>query len=252
VSWEDRESVRGVEYDLVINLEDDTDVAGFVQQVRYKQLFGAYMNGQDTLSYTEDSRRWFDLSLISVYGRKKADQLKFQNRCSYQQLIFEGLGLGFEGEKYLLPETIATDLSGDIAIAPVAGAVWPMKNWAFYDQLQGELETKGLKVNVLPKRGSLLEHLADVRNHRFLVGGDSLPMHLALGSEVPCVSIFTCTSPWEIYDYGIQTKIVSPLLGEFFYSRGFDSRATTAISMEEVLRAVMANLDSHLKFLKTP
>ena len=29
VSWEDRESVRGVEYDLVINLEDDTDVAGF-------------------------------------------------------------------------------------------------------------------------------------------------------------------------------------------------------------------------------
>ena len=48
VSWEDRESVRGVEYDLVINLEDDTDVAGFVQQVRYKQLFGAYMNGQAT------------------------------------------------------------------------------------------------------------------------------------------------------------------------------------------------------------
>jgi ADP-heptose:LPS heptosyltransferase len=247
VSWEDRESVRGAEYDLVINLEDDADVAGFVQQVRHKQLFGAYMNGQDTLSYTEDSRRWFDLSLISVYGRKKADQLKFQNRYPYQQLIFEGLGLGFNGEKYLLPETVATDLSGDIAISPVAGAVWPMKNWAHYDQLQGELEAKGLKVNVLPKRGSLLEHLADVRNHRFLVGGDSLPMHLALGSEIPCVSIFTCTSPWEIYDYGIQTKIVSPLLGEFFYSRGFDSRATTAIRMEEVFRAVMANIDSHLK-----
>ncbi|MBV8378413.1 MAG: hypothetical protein JO279_15550 [Verrucomicrobia bacterium] len=243
-SWEDRDTVLGIEYDLVINLEDDADVAAFVQQVRYKQLFGAHINGQNTVSYTEDSCRWFDLSLISVYGRKRADQLKFQNRCAYQQLIFDGLGLHFEGEKYLLPETVATDLSGDVAIAPVAGAVWPMKNWAHYDQLQRELEAKGLKVNVLPKRGSLLEHLADVRNHRLLVGGDSLPMHLALGSEVPCVTLFTCTSPWEIYDYGIQTKIVSPLLGEFFYSRGFDARATTAIGVEEVFSSVMAKISS--------
>ncbi len=240
VSWEDRDIVRGADYDLVINLEDDLDVAAFVQQVRHQQLFGAYVNGQNALSYTEDSRRWFDLSLISVYGRKKADQLKFQNRYAYQQLIFEGLGLRFEGEKYLLPEAAATDLSGDIAIAPVAGAVWPMKNWAHYDQLQHQLEAKGLKVNVLPRRDSLLEHLGDVQNHRCLVGGDSLPMHLALGSETACVSLFTCTSPWEIYDYGIQTKIISPLLGEFFYGRGFDSRATTAIGVDEVLSAVMS------------
>ena len=73
---------------------------------------------------------------------------------------------------------------------------------------------------MLPKRSSLLEHLADVRNHRCLVGGDSLPMHFALGTGTPCVTLFTCTSPWEIYEYGIQKKIVSPLLEEFFYKRG--------------------------------
>ena len=33
------------------------------------------------------------LSLISVYGRKRADELKFLNRRTYQDLIFEGLGL---------------------------------------------------------------------------------------------------------------------------------------------------------------
>ena len=49
-------------------------------------------------------------------------------------------------------------------------------------------------------------------------------MHFALGTGTPCVSIFTCTSPWEIYDYGIQKKIVSPLLEEFFYKRGYDER----------------------------
>jgi hypothetical protein len=68
-------------------------------------------------------------------------------------------------------------------------------------------------------------------------------MHFALGTATPCVSLFTCTSPWEIYDYGVQKKIVSPLLEEFFYKRGYDKRATTAISVDEVLSAVMAQLD---------
>jgi ADP-heptose:LPS heptosyltransferase len=118
-----------------------------------------------------------------------------------------------------------------------------MKNWAFYDQLKNELEAAGLTVNVLPKRASLLEHMNDVRNHRCLVGGDSLPMHFALGTATPCVSLFTCTSPWEIYGYGLQTKIVSPFLGEFFYKRGFDLRATTAISVDEVFEATMQRLN---------
>ena len=67
-------------------------------------------------------------------------------------------------------------------------------------------------------------------------------MHLALGTETPCVTLFNCTSPWEIYDYGIQKKIISPRLEEFFYKRGFDRRATTAITVEEVLREVMSQL----------
>ena len=69
-------------------------------------------------------------------------------------------------------------------------------------------------------------------------------MHLALGSGLRCVSIFSCTSPWEIYEYGLQEKIVSPLLEKFFYKRGYYQSATTAISVEEVMDAVMAQLDA--------
>jgi ADP-heptose:LPS heptosyltransferase len=119
-----------------------------------------------------------------------------------------------------------------------------MKKWAYYDELKRQLEDQGLTVNVLPKRSSLLEHLADVRNHKCLVGGDSLPMHFALGTGIPCVTLFTCTSPWEIYDYGVQKKIVSPLLEEFFYKRGYDERATTAITVDEVEVAVVTQLEA--------
>ena len=244
LSWEEREGLLDAHYDLVINLEDTLDVAQFLKTVRRSEMFGAYADSDDSLRYTDNSRRWFDLSLISSYGRQQADRLKFLNRNTYQEMIFDGLGFHFAGETYWLPEPIETGLAGDVAIAADAGPIWPMKQWAHYDQLRQQLEDLGLTVNVLRKRSSLLEHLSDVRNHRCLVGGDSLPMHLALGTGTRCVTLFTCTSPWEIYDYGVQTKIVSPLLEEFFYKRGYDKRATTAISVEEVSNAVIAQLEA--------
>jgi len=241
-SWEDREKVRDRAYDLVINLEDTPDVAGFLASIECSRRFGAYLAGENQIKYTDDSRKWFDLSLISVHGRAEADRLKYLNRRTYQDLIFEGLGYSFASEKYLLPASPDTGLHGDVAIAAEAGPVWPMKIWAYYKQLQERLESEGLKVNVLPKRATLLEHLGDVRGHKCLVGGDSLPMHLALGSGVHCVTIFNCTSPWEIHEYGLMTKIVSPLLGEFFYKRGFEVRATNAIGLDEVYAATMKRL----------
>ena len=238
-SWERRTAALDVDYDLAINLEDTVDVALFLQTVNSRKIFGAYCDPSGSLRYTENSKPWFDLSLISSYGRQRADRLKFLNRRTYQELVFTGLGLRFSGEPYLLPEPIETGLSGDVAIASEAGPVWPMKRWAYYDELKSQLENRGLIVNILPKRSSLLEHLADVQKHKCLVGGDSLPMHFALGTGARCVTLFTCTSPWEIYDYGIQQKLISPLLREFFYKREYDRRATTAINMEQVLEAVL-------------
>jgi heptosyltransferase-2 len=242
-SWNDRHLVPDIKYDLIINLEDSLEIGLYLKTLQATQLFGAYVDSQNNLRYTNDSRGWFDLSLISTYGREQADKLKLKNRRTYQELIFEGLSLRFGGEPYLLPGPIKTGLSGDVAIAADAGEVWPMKKWVYYDELKQQLEGRGLTVNVLPKRSSLLEHLCDVKNHHCLVGGDSLPMHFALGTGTPCVTLFTCTSPWEIYGYGVQKKIVSPLLEEFFYKRGYDKRATTAITVKEVFDAVMAQLE---------
>ena len=242
--WEARARALDIPYDLAINLEDSLEVAHFQKNVKSADIFGAYADSTDRLCYTDNSKRWFDLSLISSYGRDEADRLKLLNRQTYQELIFEGLGLRFAADPYLLPNSIETGLSGDVAIAADSGHVWPMKKWAYYGELKEALEDMGLTVNVLPQRRSLLEHLADVRNHRCLVGGDSLPMHFALGSRTSCVTLFTCTSPWEIYDYDTQKKIVSPLLEEFFYKRGYDERATRAITVDEVIDAVMTQLDT--------
>lgn len=234
VSWKHSSDFLGIDFNLVINLEDSMEMAKLVGQLQYKELFGAYLSHSNNIAYTENSRSWFDLSLVSRFGRIKADELKLQNRKSYQELIFSCLGYEFHNDGYFLPHATASALAGDIAIASTAGNVWPMKRWAFYDQLKHKLEDDGHVVNFLPSRRTLLEHIADVQSHKCLVSGDTLPMHIALGSGMKCVTLFQCTSPWEIHDYGLQTKILSPLLEKYFYKRDFDVEATTCIPLDVV------------------
>ena len=70
-SWEERTKTLRTHYDLVINLEDTVDVAQFLKTVRNREIFGAYLDfGNGALRYTANSKRWFDLSLISSYGRQ--------------------------------------------------------------------------------------------------------------------------------------------------------------------------------------
>ena len=58
---------------------------------------GAQLGPDNSVVYTNDSGSWFDLSIISRHGRERADELKLANRSTYQELIFEGLGLRFFG-----------------------------------------------------------------------------------------------------------------------------------------------------------
>lgn len=230
-------------YDLVINLEDDTAyVHEVMRRVRFRKLFGADCAPNGHLVYTEDSKGWFDMGLISRYGLAHANELKYQNHRSYQEILFEGLGLVFRGEPYVMPDALpVSSLEGDIAVAPTAGKRWPMKNWAYIDDLVEEL-SRSYRVNVLPTRPTLLDHIADINNHAFLIAPDSLPMHLAIGLHKPCLAIFPCTSPWEIFDYGLLTKIVSPKLKQYFFGKKFVEDAVTCIPYESVRQTVLSQL----------
>ena len=244
IPWTDAPLLGGSRYDLVINLEDSAQTAALLTRIDYTDLFGAYLDRAGRLTYTESSREWFDLSLISRFGKARADELKYKNRKTYQEIIFTALGYHFKGQEYCLPQGAKTDLAGDIAIATKSGPVWPMKNWAYFLQLQQLLQKDGYAVNTLPMRKTLLEHIGDVQNHRYLISGDSLPMHIALGSSIKCLTIFQCTSPWEICGYGVQTKMVSPLLEKHFYKRDFAVEATTSIPLDTVYQTVIKTFGS--------
>jgi heptosyltransferase-2 len=233
-------------YDLVINLEDSKDfVMACLSRIKYSRIFGSYADLEKRICYTPDSAEWFDMGLISKHGIQKANETKLKNRSSYQEIIFRALGYQFEGQQYVLPKRIPfSQLRGDIAIAPKAGQRWPVKNWHYFDDLAAALSKK-YNVNILPMRKTILEHIGDVRGHKFLVSTDSLPMHLALGLGIPCIAIFTCTSPWEIYDYNLLTKVVSPKLEQYFYNLEFNEDAVRCIPYQQVYDVTMEQLRFH-------
>lgn len=236
--WGQDEDIRSNDYDRIINLEDSIVVAKFLHSLPPIRFYhGAFPISGDR--YTEDMAGWFNMSLISRFSPIKADELKLLNRKTYQDYLFYAFGREFKGEKYFLPEFEPPVKICSVGIVPTSGKVWPNKKWPYMNRLAKELRLAHISCTMLGKREHLIHHIMDVSMCEILVSGDTLPMHIGLGLGVHCLTLFTCTSPWEIYDYGVQEKIISPKLEKYFYSRKFNQEAVDAIPFEFVLQKVL-------------
>lgn len=222
------------QYDLVINLEDDRASAELASSAATGTIAGPYLDGSG-ITYDSSSSEWFDMSLSSRYGRARADELKMQNRKTYQEMMFSALGMTFGGEDPVLNLTLhKAPVPGLIGIEERAGGVWPTKRWTRYRELAERLETLGYRTRFFKQRDSVVEYADDISECEFVICGDTLAMHIALALGKKVVALFTCTSPYEIYDYGRLGKVVSPLLEQYFYQRQYSPEPANAISIEDV------------------
>src|SRR5260370_27794196 len=237
--FEERQDVlMGDKYDLVINLEDDQAAAKLASSFKKASIAGAYM-GEHGITYTESASGWFDMSLNSRFGKAKADELKMSNRKTYQEFIFAMIGRLFRGEEYVLnmPLTKLQEPSL-VGLEARAGEVWPMKRWNKYEELAERLEGAGFKIKIFQQRERLLDYVDDVNECEYVVCGDTLAMHLGLALLKKVAAIFTCTTPYEIHDYGRMIPIVSPLYTKYFYRRDSVPEAADAIPTDAVFKAV--------------
>jgi heptosyltransferase-2 len=149
------------------------------------------------------------------------------------------IGKKFKGEEYILkkPSNLLklSYKTPIIAIEKRSGIKWPMKIWPFYDDLAKELKKLGLKVYFLRQRKTIQDYIKDINKSHILISGDTFSMHLGLALKKKIITIFTCTSPWEIYDYGRMIKIINPKLKEAFYRRDYDFNLVSQITVDQVL-----------------
>lgn len=230
-------SIFGEQFDLVLSLEEDQESAQLASRINTNRLTGVFW--KNGLGYSDDAAGWFDMSLISSLGQQEANRLKWNNTASYQQLLYTMIGRSFNRELYWIATPECPTVQARIGIESHAGWRWPNKRWQYYEALKELLIQQGFEIFWLEKRSSLHQYLMDIRSCSFLVSGDTLAMHLALAYQIPSLALFSCTSPAEIYDYGILKKLVSPALQQFFYSTDFDPAAIRAIEPDLVFNTIL-------------
>jgi heptosyltransferase II len=228
------EQLAGEAFDLVLSLEEEGSCAALATTVPAKKLTGiTQTNGG--LTYTPDAACWFDMSLISTKGKEAANEIKKYNQLSFQHLLFQLAGYTFNGEPYCIYQHQKIEpVNRVVGIETRSGSRWPNKAWSGYPALAELLKKDGYTIKLLEQKKSLKEYLDDIAGCSFLISGDTLAMHVALAYKIPSIAIFNCTSPAEIYDYGIAHKIVSPLLLQSFYSREYSTEVVESISPETV------------------
>ncbi len=246
ITKDEIEDIKNINFDLILSLEENLELANIIKEMKYKKLIGVFCK-KEKLSYTTGSASWFDMSLISRFGKEKADQLKFKNRKSYQELIFEILGKKFKGEEYLIKKSwidknISKKHSNIVMIEKRAGKTWPMKRWPYYHIVAKFLRKNGYKVYFLKQRKNLKEYFNDINRCSILISGDTLAMHIGLALKKRIFTLFTCTSPWEIYDYGRLVKIINPFLKEAFYRRDYDRKLVSGIKPKNVIEILKKEL----------
>jgi len=226
------------QFDFVISLDDDFKCASLASKFKTIELFGAYIQNEKVV-YTANANEWFDMGLSSRLGKQKADEIKWENKCSFQEILFRMLGKTFNGEEYLIREDVVSKGKPNvIGIEDRAGARWPTKMWNQYQQLAERLTKSGYEVVFFKEREHIKDYLQDIGNTSLIICGDTLGMHIALALKIPTVTLFTCTSAVEIHGYGQMEKIVSPHLKEAFYKTEYIPQAVESIHMEDVLNAI--------------
>jgi heptosyltransferase-2 len=71
INSEEKEKVRKLSFDLIINLEEDKDNCKFASLLKYKQMIGFVLK-EGKIMPTETAKEWFDMSAL---GKKPQNDI---------------------------------------------------------------------------------------------------------------------------------------------------------------------------------
>lgn len=88
----DPSELRHIHFDLVYSLDDEQDILQSTKDFSRSRLVGSYLDSNNRPRYCELSAPWFDMGLLSVYGKDAADRKKKMNQRTHSDIfsdIFE-------------------------------------------------------------------------------------------------------------------------------------------------------------------
>ena len=234
-------------YDLIISLDDDEEACKLASDISSGKIIGAYLKDGKRI-YTEDSSLWFDIGLISKFGKEKADELKAKNEKTYPEILYKVLDLEYKKQEPILilnndelsfGRNFAekNNIKNDdlvIGINTGAGGRWEDKRLSIektaelIDKINNKKNTKlllfggpeekernekiksSIKTNIIDAGcdNSLMEFASLVNLCNILITSDSLALHIGIALKKKIVAFFYPTSAAEIELYGRGIKII--------------------------------------------
>jgi ADP-heptose:LPS heptosyltransferase len=275
--WTSFAEARGVRFNRIFSLDDERDAIEGVMALAADSVTGAIaVDGGP--AYSADAGAWFDMGLLSRFGKVRADELKRLNTRGHAEIFAEIFGVDsahpvFYGSPRFedwaarwLPEG-----SRYVGINCFAGGRWQSKELPAAEipkLIEGVLGMNGAhdrkiiligagadqernrqvaarfpaeRVIVADTDDSVLRLAAVIGRLDLMVSSDSLAMHLAIGQGVPTVVFFAPTSAAEIDDFGLVTKVVSTGADYCSYRRDADN---TSITAERLLHAIATRTEA--------
>ena len=91
--------LKEMSFDLVVSLNEEKEALEIVKDIKKDRLVGVFLNEENQIDYTSESKYWFDMSLSSKLGKERADELKKKNKISYLQILIEMIGKEWGGAR---------------------------------------------------------------------------------------------------------------------------------------------------------
>lgn len=234
-------------YDIVYSLDDELDTIGEVTRLRTRSVRGAYIGDDGHATYSADASKWFDMGLLSRFGKQYADYIKKCNSLGHAEIFAEIFGTGIPKPSFFGNGFMESRVCNEypsaalhIGVNAYAGGRWQAKElpsgelnplvarligWGASgqrdlkiillgtgeDREKNEVVAKewGPTVVAQNTEDSVLRLAAVVKRLDYLITSDSLAMHLAIAQGRPCLAFFCPTSAAEIDDFGLCRKVVS-------------------------------------------
>lgn len=268
-----KDTIDNIQYDLIINLDDEEEACRLVSKLKKTKLFGAYIK-DGKKEYTDDSAEWFDMSLISKFGKEKADELKKKNKATYQDIICKALGI-MKNKIILNLDNSNIEFANSfkkknnikglvIGLNTSAGRRWQLKKLdtektiKLANLLQKKFNAKVIlfggpeeaernkeikaKANVIDAgtNNPLLDFAALVNICDIVIASDSLAAHIAIDLGKKVIIFFGPTSAEEIDVYNKGRKIVPDIGCLYCYKKvcDFDPNCMDKIKVDDFIKAV--------------
>ncbi len=289
LSEESKEKIKEISFDLVINLESEEEICKFVTELKAKKIIGAFLNEKGKADYTKESAYWFDMSLISRLGLKKADKLKKENKKTHRQISAEMIGVNYKNyEPFLRLSNKQRELANKflrvhnlfkkeliIGINTGAADTWPKalpikKTANLINQIYKKYNARILlfggpneiernreiqKYTKCPiidtgSGNNIFEFPALISACSLFITTDSLGLHVALALKRKTIALIGPTSPTEIDMYDFGEKVIAKSKEVATYRKA-TKKCMERISLEEVIKAVNRLLEQKITLVIT-